>query len=253
MPLCKFCGADRRLIKAHIIPEAFFRQLKVPGETPILVSSRKGHFKKKSPIGVYDSNILCAECEGLFAAPDNYGAKILIQEFDSLFEPVIRHGRIVAFTGKGIDQTLLQKFLVGTLWRASVSGQDYYSNVRLGPLEEMAKAAFLDPTHPEAHRFSSLLSRWQVSKERESLADAMMDPLPEKWNQVRAYRFYFGRTVAYIKADNRKFGRNFQQLSLGARLEPVAITRDFDSSKDFAAMVRVARLQARADAEMGTA
>ena len=58
IPLCRLCGNTGKFVKAHIIPEAFFRILRKDGSTPLLVTGTPNQFPKRSPIGVYDEGIL---------------------------------------------------------------------------------------------------------------------------------------------------------------------------------------------------
>ena len=67
MNTCKSCGQARKLVKAHAIPEAFFRELNNDGMAPIVITNRPGEFSKRAPIGIYDKTILCSDCESLFA------------------------------------------------------------------------------------------------------------------------------------------------------------------------------------------
>jgi hypothetical protein len=52
---CKLCGVDKKLVKAHIIPEAFFKPLRSGKNAPLLI--RPGDYVKRAPIGVYDKTI----------------------------------------------------------------------------------------------------------------------------------------------------------------------------------------------------
>jgi hypothetical protein len=84
---CKLCGNAADLVNAHIIPEAFFRELRHEDKPPLLVTNTKGHFPKKVPIGVYDPEILCASCEKKFLPFDTYGIDVLLTRFYHFFSP----------------------------------------------------------------------------------------------------------------------------------------------------------------------
>jgi len=53
--LCQFCGENKKSVKAHIIPEAFFRD--ISDEGGILKHRQLGTHPKKSPKGVYDDKL----------------------------------------------------------------------------------------------------------------------------------------------------------------------------------------------------
>jgi hypothetical protein len=239
---CRLCQKNDKLVKAHVIPEAFFRELReVGGETPIIISSGSQEFPKRAPIGVYDSTILCAECEKRFGVPDEYAVKVFRDGFDKTFIPMRHNDRVIAYQSGSVDQGLLEKFLVATLWRASVSTHPFYSKVTLGPVEQIAQSVFLDQAPDERHRFATVLSRWEAGEESPTITWTMLSPFRERWSGISAYRFYFGRTTAYIKVDNRPYRSPLRDLAVGVAQELTVVARDLESSKDFQALVSVAQ------------
>ena len=44
---CKGCGEDNKFIKAHVIPESFFRELKDGDKAPRIHSTEDGEYPKK--------------------------------------------------------------------------------------------------------------------------------------------------------------------------------------------------------------
>ena len=159
MPLCRLCGNAGKIVKAHIIPEAFFRVLREGGAAPLIVTGTPNQFPKRSPIGVYDEGILCDACEPKFDRFDHYGVETLLIRLDELFQPISHQGEIAAYQAIGVDQKLLMQFLLATLWRASISTHSFYRRVSLGPLEEIARRAILDPEEPVPEAFNAVLSR----------------------------------------------------------------------------------------------
>lgn len=239
MPPCRLCGNVGKLVKAHIIPAAFFRSLREEDAVPLLVTPNR--FPKRSPIGVYDETILCDACEPKFDRFDSYGVRTLLHRLDDLFHPITHHDEIVAYEAKGIDRKLLLQFLLATLWRASVSTQPYYKRVNLGPYEEIAKHSILKPEAAIPLAFDAVLSRWTLEESHQPLARGIMDPFRERWDNVNAYRFYFGHVVAYIKVDRQPFLEPLQELSLLNRPVVTMVPRSFIQSSDFAAMVHTAK------------
>ena len=76
-PVCKFCGSESALIKAHIIPAGFFRRIRQGKETLELITNSAGEYTKRSQIGVYDPNIVCSKCETIWQEWDNYAQQLL--------------------------------------------------------------------------------------------------------------------------------------------------------------------------------
>jgi hypothetical protein len=245
MHLCRLCGRPEKLVKAHIIPEAFFRPLRQEGKPPLLVSGTQGQFPKRAPIGIYDETILCEACEARFAQLDHYGVEILQIRLNELFRPVLHLGETVAYQAEGIDQKRLLRFLIATLWRASVSDHSYYKRVTLGPYEDLAKQVVLATDDGVPKIFGAVLSRWDDKDPQGLHAKGLMDPFRERWNGVNAYRFYFGHVVAYIKVSNQGFTDPLRSISLLSQPLVTMIPRNFKASSDFAAMLHTAKLSQR--------
>lgn len=238
MVKCCLCGNNRKLIKAHVIPEAFFRLGRVGNEIPYLISDTPNTHKKRSPIGVYDKGILCGQCEPKFSKVDDYGVKVLLKQLDILFLPILCANQIVAFQANSINQELLLRFFIAILWRASVSTHGFYKRIDLGAMEPMARESIINPNGSIPKQFSAVLFRWVSDDEKDLLATkVLMDPYPENLDNVSTYRFYFGEIGVSIKADEREFPKDLHTIALLNQPHIVAIARDFKSSKDFSAMV----------------
>lgn len=234
---CRLCGKAEKFVKAHIIPEAFFRVLRNDEKPPLIVTDIENCApRKRSPIGVYDENILCEACEKNFDKFDAYGIDVLLSRKKQLFRPVSSGMREVALQADGIDRKLLLQFLVATLWRASVSTHEFYRRVNLGPFEEIAREVILNPAHAVPSEFEAVLSDWDVAEDQKTIADGIMDPFAEKLEGVNSYRVYFGQVIAYVKVDRRPFPAPFSKLSLLAQSQVTLVRRNFKLSKDFDVM-----------------
>ncbi len=124
--------------------------------------------------------------------------------------------------------------------RASVSTHPFFGRVQLGQrYEELAKLS-LSHDAPLPEEFGVTLSRWIADKEHEALITGLMDPFAERYSGVKAYRFYFGEYVAYIKVDRRPFPSDLQKTALSAGPSIIVVGRNYRTSKDFAAMKKTA-------------
>lgn len=235
MPLCKLCSQNRKLIKAHAIPEAFFRELRVDGETPLLVSGKLGHSPGRMPIGVYDEGILCEVCEPQFGELDNYGIEVFLKKFDDYFHSLQSNSKTAGFESTTVDPSRLLRFLVAMLWRASLSSHHFYSKVALGPHEPLARVVVNNSSNALSPVFDAVLSRWRDEDEHIPTT-AILDPRREKWFGVNAYRLYLGETVAYVKVDKRPFPSGMKAISLRSVSPVLVVTRAMSESKDLRAM-----------------
>lgn len=241
MPVCRSCGKSSALVRAHVIPEAFFRQIRQDNEAPLLVTSVKGHFPRRAPIGVYDSNILCSDCEERLGAADSYGAMVLLNQFDLHFKPLVKDNNVVAFESRFIKSELLLKFFVSVIWRASLSNKPFYQHVSLGAHEAVARDIALSVEPLEFGGFDVVMSKWRLDSSKTAFIPTLLDPRRERWSGVNAYRLYLGNLIAYVKVDSRPFSPAFRGLSLRSGSVVRVITRAFESSSDLAALIHTAR------------
>jgi hypothetical protein len=227
---CCYCRQDKKLIKAHIIPEGFFRRLCEEQNPPMMLTNTAGEYPKKMPIGVYDKNILCDECEKIFGVWDEYAQQLLTDE--SLHgEPILYGTQCIGWRVTEYDYTRLKLFFISLLWRASVSKQDFYRKVNLGSFEEKAKELIVQKNPGTSEEFGVTLAKFD-----HPLSSAMLDPHPEKFSRVNYYRFYIASYVAYIKVDKRKAPEPLSDFLLKEGQPLIIIGRDFRNSAELQLM-----------------
>jgi hypothetical protein len=252
---CRLCLQDRKLVKSHVIPEAFWRVMRDEVEgAPWLVSGADGVHAQRSHIGVYDQGILCDECEPKFGDLDDYGIRVLLKDFDREFKPIFLDTmfppRIAGYESTTVDQDRLLRFLVSVLWRASVSTQPFYQHVSLGDLE-VAAATVIVPTTAVPATFGAVLARWSPAEDMGYEAHGMLDPIRITPEGTPAHIIYFGECVAYVRATEVPFGPKLGVNRLGADANLRVVLRDFGRSNELQAMMTTAtrsrERQVRAD------
>ncbi len=205
--VCKGCGESRKGVRSHIIPESFFRVIRDNDYTLKIISTQPGEYSKKAPIGVYDSGILCKNCEDLFSKLDDYGAKILISRKE--LKPLFSNNSTVGFMLNGVDYRLLKLFFISILWRASVSNMPFFKKVKLGTLEHEAKRLIWSGDSGGEHTFSFVLAKFTGDS---SFNKAMLDPYPRRVAGTLYYLFYLAGYVLYIKASSNPTPRVFRKF-----------------------------------------
>lgn len=78
-------------------------------------SNSPGSFPKRMPVGVYDSTILCGQCDQRMAPRDDYGQQILRQRFQEA-TPITYQRRTVAWRLGEVNYTNPKLFLP-VLWK----------------------------------------------------------------------------------------------------------------------------------------
>jgi hypothetical protein len=223
---CRLCLQDKKLIKAHIIPEGFFRLLRHENIAPELLSNTLGSFPKRMQVGTYDSTILCSECDGKMAPWDDYGQQVLIRQFPEAVK-VSLQGETVAWEIEKFDYRKLKLFFMSVLWRASLSKQTFCKRISLGPFEDRLRTMILneDPGNPQ--EFAVILARFEDVE-----ITAMLDPHPEKFDGISFCRFYLSGFVAYIKVDKRPTPSFLTGLRLQDDKPLIIVARSLQNSPD---------------------
>ena len=230
MSICKLCRNEATLIKAHVIPRSFW-EIDASQPASRMITNTEGVFPKKIPIGVYDQTIVCESCERSFSDYDSYAAHLFLNRFHEFEE--VRVGR-TAYIFQNTDYRLLKLFAIAVLWRASASSHPFFSRIRLGPFERTAREMLLRGDPGDAATFATLFSVWDDSAEW-----LLMDPTAERWDDVRAYRFYLGRFVAYIKVDSRPLPEPLAKAALTPDGPLHVLSRQFAALKDLRVAERV--------------
>lgn len=233
---CKMCDEEKKLIQAHIIPRSFHEPLKQSGQIPIIITSKEGVYPKRSQTGIYDTEILCEDCEKLFSPWDDYGNKFLFQELeDSNY--IVSNGERIAYNYGLCDYEKLKLFFISMLWRASVSKQDMFSSVRLGPYEDILKELILSKNPGGVEDFSVALSKFDAPPNETGI----LNPDRTRYDGVIHYRLYLGGYMAIIKVSNQPIPICFRGMYLEPGQNVYFIVREFKQSKEYAAMVYTAK------------
>jgi hypothetical protein len=212
LPKCRYCGLDKKLIKAHVIPESFW-DTKNEGKGPLaLVFADRPERVIPSYIGPYDSNILCEECDNTLGLLDQHAAEKLLTQ---RAQPYLGSSKIHYYPMA--DSWLLTKFMLSVAWRASVSKTEFFSEVNLGPFEN----AFLDIVkNQNAKAGVSLCVLTEVENEPPTIS-----PQHTRLGDVRVLLLSAARFQIYIKTDSRPWPSEYSQLAIDANKPVLTLMR----------------------------
>lgn len=222
--LCKLCLQNKKLIKAHIIPEGFFRPLRSGNLAPEIHTNTPGSYPKRTQVGAYDSSILCSECDQKMAPWDGCAQEVLIHRFS------------VARRIENFDYRRLKLFFVSLLWRASVSRLPFYKRISLGPFEDRLRTMILAGEPGGSEDFAVILARFEDPE-----ITAILDPHPEKFESISFCRFYLTGFVAYIKVDQRPAPSLLADFRLRENAPLIVLARSLQNSSDGQVMRNIAK------------
>jgi hypothetical protein len=231
--ICRLCGLDKKLIEAHVIPRSFFRIDPAEKRPSRLATNVHGRYAQKLPKGVYDSNILCEECEHRFSGWDDYADELFLRSWDS-FAPIIVRGTVAGYRRRDYDYPKLKLFFLSVLWRASVSAHPFFSAVDLGIREPILRDSVWRADPGDLDHFGVVLQAFDYPD------IGILNPHAERFSGRRYFRFYLSHVIAFIKVDSRPFEDPFRSMALGAGRELVLAEKDFTSSPERRIMKQLA-------------
>jgi hypothetical protein len=233
MGICKLCGENRELIRAHIIPLAFHRDLQSDSaQPPVILGTSPNSYPRRSPGGLYDEDLLCLPCEQRFGPWDQYGAECLLQRFEKDAQPRYSNGEVLVYEIHNWDQARLRIFALSLLWRAALTNNEIFRRVTLGPHEPRLRQRILadDPGSPDD--FSVFISRWHVRPEHAGMESTQMSPYCWRLEGINMAKIFLGGFVFYIKVDRRPFIEPFPEMILSPNRPVYAIPRQLEGSQD---------------------
>lgn len=126
--ICKLCLQEHYLVKSHIIPKFFWKQLKEKyGHYNIL---SENNFDNKKYQKDLTENLFCEHCDTvILSRNEKYLADFLFnKEFEFRYETISKSFSIIY----NLDYKLIKIGLLSILWRMSLSNYDIFKLVKLG-------------------------------------------------------------------------------------------------------------------------
>ena len=224
MPICIYCGEERKLIDAHIIPRSFWQVDYTWKEPLALIGNSEPLRPKRSQHGIYDNNILCADCDNRLGLLDQHVTENMLKKAGS----VHAHGGAV-LRYDNADPIKVFDFVLSIAWRASKSSHDYFKRVSLGPYENNAKAALMGDKDSRS-KFDVLISEFNLKH------TGFLNPHYGRFDGVRILTIYASRFTFYVKVDNQRIPYYFVPYIVTDGKPVFTIAREWEGSKQFQAM-----------------
>lgn len=104
--------------------------------------------------GVYDTNILCGNCDNkVLGRLERYASLVLYGGIELTIESMADRNKSSYVKVNGIDYRMFKLFLLSILWRASVSNLPIFKNVNLGIHEQVIRRKILDNNPGSAAKY----------------------------------------------------------------------------------------------------
>ena len=201
--ICRWCGDKHQLIRAHIIPRSFYDDVRGDTDQVLMLSPDKSKYTSVTQSGVFDSGILCATCDGLLGRFDDYGRAIFKRVPTDQQDLIVDRDRMpIGFNLRCDDVQRAQKFLLSVLWRASVTSNDFFSNVNLGDkYEARIREIIQNDEKVLEDEFEFIVIRTFDHP----YDGGLMPPWGGRFDGIFAYTLYLPFFKILIRADKRRF------------------------------------------------
>lgn len=239
MAICKYCEQEKKLCRAHIIPHVFYKKMCDDAKHPQFSKIKLGENKSKiSPIGFYDNNILCSECDNKLGYYDHYAC-----EFWDKIEKIAKVEKIgnidiSTISGENYDYPTLKKFFVSLVYRASISQLKEFGNVCLGKKYENQAKLFLEQKYDDKD-FGIIIQK-RISEVYQSIDKMLLLFGRFKIEGINCYDLFLAGYRIIIKVDKRNFSKQLEPLLLTPS-SLVMLHQKLEESKDndfFKALVK---------------
>ena len=192
----KLCNKESQLKKSHIIPEFLYSSMYDEKHRFHVLSSFKATKNAKLQKGIREP-LLCEECENKLSKYERYISLVFTGA-----TPIksTRDGGLIIV--EGLDYKKFKLFALSVLWRASVSTLPFFTQVNLGPHEEVIRQMIHNEEPGEIEAYPFMLS--PVVFENEVQTDLIIQPSWARLQGLYSYRFVFGGIVWVYVVSSQK-------------------------------------------------
>lgn len=187
--ICRYCGEEKTLIKAHILPKKFYKDY----PTEKFLSVNVTDFSKKfMQSGCLDKQILCKDCDGILGTYDKEAYRILQNDLNA---HKCEDKSAYIYLKNDYDYKKLRFFFISLLWRASITKKQEYSMVQLGEYENIALSIMKEETADRCDLFKTVVFREPDGNQYPSMVYVSKN----KFYGETAYDFFFNQFRVSIK------------------------------------------------------
>lgn len=211
---CRLCLQEKELIgTSHIIPNFMYKELFDKNRKIVETNLFNFNEAKYRPTGIYDKHILCKECDTkLIGGLESYAARVLYDRGKFEVERE-EDDSIVNLMLKGINYKKFKLFLVSILWRASISEQALFKEIKLGTrYEETARKMIYEDSPGNREDFSTCILGLESSENL--VIKAIVAPRRMKADGNTSYMFYINGLFYWFNVSSYNIQDVFRRVSI---------------------------------------
>lgn len=234
---CKFCGHQKPLIKAHVIPESLYPfEIEQNQRQPLLKFDPTTLREGRSPKGEYDRDLVCKDCEAIFAPFDDYAHRLFNRPLDTKEIIATRKtGKFYRF--HNVDYAKIKLFSMSVLWRAHHSQRDFFSQINVGQRYSEILRQMIAAKNPGTKQ--DFLTAIVKFSDPQNLNLVMPNPMKHRIQDIRFYRIYMLGWLLVIKVDRRIGPKSLDELALDPSREQRVLELPFRETQEFRSLLSV--------------
>lgn len=229
--VCGYCGGKKKLCNAHIVPECFY--VKPDYEPKPYLALIANDFVKRVPKGMYDENILCAECDNTFSIYENHAKKVFNYHEFKKYEVENTENVFFSVPKENFDYRLLRNFFLSLIWKASISSEGPFKDINLGKYENLALSVLNGTCSDDEKLFAVLTFRY-----KDPVLEGIVSAFEKRLFGYLGFFFVFSGFLFFIIPNPRNLlkDQRFEQFLFSKNKLNV-----FEVEEDFAGFLKMAK------------
>lgn len=204
---CKLCFEETDLKHSHIIPEYFYKPMYDTNHRFMKISTIPEEQTTFLQKGIREY-LLCEKCEQQFSVYERYVSQ---SYYHKEIKDIMQNDKV--FVVENVDYILMKLFQLSILWRASVSKLEIFSDVKLGPHEEIIRDMLFKVNPGKDYEYGCM--QVAIFMDEKKLADGLiMPPAFFRVDSFRLCRFTFGGLIWIYVVSNHNYRFRWKNLFL---------------------------------------
>lgn len=183
---CHLCLQEKKLCKSHIIPEFFYKQMKIYDENHrfhVLSTNPKKTQKKMPQKGIWEK-LLCSDCEEKFSRWETYVRSVF---YGNQLRVVHQNEKFIEIL---VDFHFFKLFQLSILWRSGICTRNEFKSISLGFHQNSIREMLKNETPGDAEKYGCILIAPQGHSE---ITENIIHPMGNiTIDQVDCTRLLFG-------------------------------------------------------------
>ena len=196
----------------------------------ILIKPDNSKYTETIQSGIFDRDILCAQCDAILGRLDEYGYTVFKSFPTDKDHLVVDRDRMpIGYDLRCDNVQKAQKFLLSVLWRASVTKHDFFSRVSLGDKYENKIRRIInndEKVMPEDFEFIIIRTF------DHPYDGGLMPPWGSRYDGIYSYTFYLPHFKIIIRADRRQFRDPFSFCRFLEGSQPQAVRLKYSGTSE---------------------